>query len=49
MMKNYAEKYPDYGLEKHKGYGTRFHQAQLATLGPCKIHRKSFAPVARLL
>ncbi len=49
MMKNYAKKFPDYGFEKHKGYGTKFHQAQLTTLGPCKIHRRSFAPMAKLL
>jgi ribonuclease HII len=49
MMKKYAKKYPNYGFEKHKGYGTKLHQAQLAVLGPCKIHRRSFAPVAKLL
>ncbi len=49
MMKNYAKKYPNYGFEKHKGYGTKLHQVQLAVLGPCKIHRRSFAPVAKLL
>lgn len=42
MMTRYAKKYPLYGFEKHKGYGTRYHQTQLASLGPCKIHRKSF-------
>jgi ribonuclease HII len=49
IMKNYAKKFPNYGFEKHQGYGTKFHQAQLAALGPCKIHRKSFAPVAKML
>ncbi|MFH1769519.1 MAG: ribonuclease HII [Parcubacteria group bacterium] len=49
MMKRYAKRYPGYGLEQHKGYGTKYHIAQLASLGPSKIHRKSFAPVARLL
>lgn len=42
MMARYAKKYPGYGFEKHKGYGTKYHQAQLAYLGPCEIHRKSF-------
>lgn len=42
MMDKYAKKYPGYGFEKHKGYGTKFHQAQLASLGPCDIHRRSF-------
>jgi ribonuclease HII len=49
MMANYAKKIPDYGFERHKGYGTKFHQAQLAALGPSKIHRRSFAPVAKML
>lgn len=42
MMMRYAKKYPGYGFEKHKGYGTKYHQVQLVSLGPCKIHRKSF-------
>ncbi|MBI2064893.1 MAG: ribonuclease HII [Candidatus Yanofskybacteria bacterium] len=42
MMTKYAKKYPNYGFEKHKGYGTKYHQAQLLSLGPCEIHRKSF-------
>lgn len=42
MMTRYAKKYPGYGFEKHKGYGTKYHQAQLASLGPSEIHRKSF-------
>ncbi len=42
MMKRYAKKYPGYGFEKHMGYGTKYHQAQLTALGPCAIHRRSF-------
>jgi len=42
MMVKYAKKYPGYGFEKHKGYGTSLHQTQLTTMGPCDIHRKSF-------
>ena len=49
MMVRYAKKYPGYGFEKHKGYGTKYHQVKLASLGPLEIHRKSFAPVAKLL
>jgi len=49
MMVRYAKRYPGYGFERHKGYGTKLHQAQLTSLGPCEIHRKSFAPVAKLL
>ena len=44
-----AQRYPDYGFEKHKGYGTRAHMAALAAQGPCAIHRLSFAPVAKAL
>ena len=49
MMVKYAKKFPGYGFEKHKGYGTKEHQAQLLKLGPCPIHRRSFGPVADLL
>lgn len=42
-----AERYPDYGFDRHKGYGTREHLEALARLGPCREHRFSFAPVAR--
>jgi ribonuclease HII len=41
--------YPGYGFARHKGYGTREHLALLRTLGPCAIHRRSFAPVRELL
>lgn len=41
--------YPGYGFARHKGYGTREHQEALARLGPCPIHRKSYAPVRALL
>ena len=37
--------YPDYGFDRHKGYPTAHHLERLKTLGPCPIHRKSFAPV----
>lgn len=40
--------YPGYGLAAHKGYGTAAHRAALADLGPTPIHRRSFAPVARV-
>ena len=42
MMRDYAVKYPDYGLERHKGYGTKEHRNRILTLGPCPIHRRSF-------
>lgn len=37
-----AEKYPGYGFEIHKGYGTKAHYAALEKLGPCPIHRRTF-------
>ncbi len=41
-MKQMAEKYPQYGFEKHKGYGTKAHYAAVDEFGLCEIHRKSF-------
>lgn len=40
-----GEKYPQYGFEKHMGYGTSLHQEALQKNGPCVEHRKSFKPV----
>lgn len=40
--------YPGYGLAQHKGYGTAVHMRALRQLGPCAIHRRSFAPVAQV-
>ncbi len=37
-----AEKYPGYGFEKHKGYGTKAHYEAIEKLGLCPIHRKTF-------
>lgn len=47
LMVKMAETYPGYGFDRHKGYGTRAHVESLNKLGPCPIHRKSFAPVAQ--
>ena len=41
--------YPQYGFAGHKGYGTAEHLAALQTHGACPEHRKSFAPVTRVL
>lgn len=49
MMERYAATYPQYGFEKHAGYGTAFHQEALRTHGPCAIHRTSFRPIRELL
>lgn len=37
-----AEKYPEYGFDKHKGYGTKAHYEAIEKYGICEIHRKSF-------
>ena len=40
--------WPGYGFRVHKGYATAAHRRALAALGPCPIHRRTFAPVAAL-
>ena len=49
MMEYFDEVFPQYGFKEHKGYGTPAHQAALEKHGPCRIHRKSFAPIKALL
>ena len=41
--------FPGYGFAKHKGYPTSAHLKALEILGPCVLHRRTFAPVANLL
>jgi ribonuclease HII len=45
LMLEYHRQWPEYGFATHKGYGTAPHLAALARLGPCPIHRLSFAPL----
>lgn len=45
LMKELHEQYPVYGFDRHKGYPTAEHMRLLEKYGPCKIHRRSFAPV----
>jgi len=49
MMAMYDVQFPGYQFAKHKGYGTKVHMEALRAHGPCPIHRKSFAPIAKLL
>lgn len=49
LMVKYDQVYSGYGFAGHKGYGTARHLAALRELGPCPIHRKSFAPVRDLI
>ncbi len=48
-MTEMEARYPGYGFAQHKGYGTRQHMDALRELGPTPIHRRSFAPVRKLL
>ena len=41
--------YPQYGLDRHKGYPTAAHLSAIARHGVCAIHRRSYAPVRRAL
>lgn len=49
QMISLCNTYPGYGFSGHKGYGTAAHAEALARLGPCPVHRQSFAPVKALL
>ena len=42
LMKEYALKYPEYGFDSNKGYGSAEHIAALKKYGPCPIHRRTF-------
>nr|WP_246203125.1 ribonuclease HII [Sphingomonas lacunae] len=45
MMIEACATFPGYGFSRHKGYGTAEHMEALDRLGPCPLHRQSFAPV----
>lgn len=49
LMLRLHEQYPGYGFDRHKGYPTAHHLERLKALGPCAIHRQSFAPVRNAL
>ena len=44
-MRKLHSEFPEYGFDKHKGYGTAAHLQALKQFGPCIHHRKSFSPV----
>lgn len=48
LMRNHARDFPQYGFERHMGYGTKLHLEALRIHGPCRLHRRSFQPVAQL-
>jgi len=49
LMLRWHRRFPGYGFDRHKGYPTPQHLAALRKLGPCPIHRQSFAPVRAAL
>lgn len=49
VLRELADKYPEYGFDRHAGYPTAAHLAALERYGPCAAHRKSFGPVQRIL
>jgi ribonuclease HII len=48
VMLDFAREFPEYGFERHMGYGTKMHLEALRLHGPCRLHRRSFQPVAQL-
>jgi ribonuclease HII len=46
IMIELSAEYPQYGFERHKGYGSQEHRRALEAHGPCPIHRQSFSPVS---
>lgn len=49
MTDEWHEKYPDYGFNHNRGYGTKSHIEMIKKIGPCPLHRKSFNPVKSML
>lgn len=47
LMRRLDGEFPGYGFAKNKGYGTAGHLEALRRLGPCRLHRRSFSPVAQ--
>ncbi|MBR0190279.1 MAG: ribonuclease HII [Clostridia bacterium] len=42
LMTEYAKEFPQYGFDKHKGYGTKAHIDKIKECGPCSLHRRTF-------
>ena len=49
QMAELHRSYPQYGFDRHKGYPTKAHLQALAEHGPCPEHRRSYAPVRKVL
>jgi ribonuclease HII len=48
-MAKIGQQYPNYGFDRHVGYGTKLHLEMLKLHGVCELHRRSFRPVRELL
>ncbi len=49
VMQSYAKQFPQYGFERHVGYGTRLHQEALNSFGITELHRRTFKPMRAFL
>ncbi len=49
IMHRAAQRFIGYGFDAHKGYPTKIHKLALERLGPCPLHRRSYAPVKTAL
>jgi len=49
LMREVDKLFPEYEFAKHVGYGTKIHMEALAKYGPCKLHRRSYKPIAKLI
>lgn len=49
FMASLASRYPQYGFERHKGYGSDFHRRAIVRYGPCPLHRQSFRGVREFI
>jgi ribonuclease HII len=49
IMVEMSRQYPEYGFERHKGYGTKAHMEALDRAGPSPVHRRSFEPVKTMV
>lgn len=49
LMQDLHQRFPAYGFDRHKGYGTEFHRARIAEMGPCPQHRRTFKGVKEFL
>jgi ribonuclease HII len=49
LMVAEQQRFPQFSFGAHKGYGTALHQEELRLAGPCEIHRRSFAPIRRIV